>query len=249
MYGVLLWVDTNAATPPGSLGRSVLCAAMPPQSFLQPPATSSWARQLEGGDIALAFFNFKSSGNDGEPSSDGAATRPTRASDDACQWNYTADSYADGPNIVCKVFPNAAAAQDACCAEPRCTSASYTPQTSVHRPGFGCLKSATTGTRSGADGYRKVGPSPGPGPPPPPRPPSPPPPPPSGNATISVCLSGLGFAVDPAATFTVLDIWAGTQRVGLVRGSDTVVAKDVPIGSTTFLRLTRTKGERDDKGV
>ena len=220
----------------------------------QPPV-SSWARQLEGGDIALAFFNLHFRSNDVPSSSDEGSARSARDSyRDACQWNRTVDSYADGPNTMCKVFPNASAAQDACCTDPLCKSVSYTPQTSVHRPGFGCLKSALKGTRWGADGYRKVnpgpGPSPPPSPPPSPAPPSPPPSPPQpGNATISVCLSGLGFAVHPAATFTVLDIWAGTRRVGLVRGSGTVDAKDVPIGGTTFLRLTQTNGEREGKGV
>ena len=38
VHGVLLWADTNAATPPGSRGRAILCTAAGPQHSCQPVA-------------------------------------------------------------------------------------------------------------------------------------------------------------------------------------------------------------------
>ena len=178
-----------------------------------------WARQLEGGHIALAFFNRNVHG-----SGSGGV--------DSCVWNYTKGEYKEAkganPNILCGTFAEAEAAKLVCCTNLACKSASST--TSGPQATSGCLKTnADGGYKQDADGYEKTKQGP--------QPPAPVPSPP-GTAPISVKISELGFAVGPAASFAIMDIWGYQKHSDPVTGAGVVTAKDVPIDGTAFLRLT-----------
>lgn len=212
-------------------------------------------RPLEGGDIALAFYNRK---YDPEASSS-SSTQPTPVVEaeevevDDCTWNHTVGYYmqAKGVNIACDTFADPEAAKLQCCADANCKEVTYTTK---GRAGFGCLKRDVLGAKmENADGYIKLsqGPQP-PGPPPsPPQPPSPPPKPsppppgpgppsPPGSASFSIRLSALGsIVVDPAAVFAITDVWGYQNYSQTVAGSGNVTAINVPVGGTALLRLTR----------
>ena len=220
-------------------------------------------RPLEGGDIALAFYNRRYDPEDPADfrSSSSSSTLPTPVVGaegvgvDDCKWNHTVGYYiqATGANIACDTFADPEAAKLQCCADTDCKEATYTTK---GRVGFGCLKRNVLGAKmESADGYIKLsqGPQP-PGPPPPPPSPNPPPSPPSptppppgpgppsppGSASFSIQLSALGsIVVDPAAVFAITDVWGYQNYSRTVAGSGNVTAINVPVGGTALLRLTK----------
>ena len=181
--------------------------------------TEVWARELQGGDAAIALLN-KADGSGGGGGIDN------------CGWNYSQGSYIEAcgglsGNDFCGQLPSVEDFKKKCCGDLKCKGFSH--QSNGPRNGYGCTKNDNKcGIKKGADGDQKT--SQGPQPTPSPTPP---------GATLSVNLGMAGLPLRPHTTYTVHDIWAG-KDLGSVSTSDNLTAA-VPLHGTSLFRLSAQK--------
>ena len=180
-------------------------------------ATQVWARELADGDVAVGLYNKLGGGTPWTP--------PPIPTGNCPAWNHTTGGYveaAGGASGDVGSFGglSAAAAQKACCANPKCVGFSFDPSN-----GSGFYKGNAAGgfVRNGAyEGYTLSGqipPANGGGKP--------------ADITVDFAADlGLKGPVD------VFDIWA-QKTAGTFTGSYT--AKGVAVHGTAFLRLSSAK--------